>query len=312
MADLSRAGDVVAGSGRGPALEPAAEPVPPTTRETVPAWRRAGRLSTAWRYSVLVVIAALYLFPIVVVITTSLKPVDEIFSLPPSLGSDRWTLDNYGDALAAMPFGRYLLNTSFITIVTVIAQLLSSSIVAYSLAILQWRGRDALLVVIVATMMLPPQVTMIPVYIGWSKLGLTGSYLPLLLPQFFGLPFFIFMLRQFFRGIPMELVHAARVEGASELRIYWSVVLPLARPALAALAIFASLWSWTDFLIPLIYINDPDQYTLSIGMYAFFSEHGVAWGALMAAAVLMSLPLVLVLLIGQRQFLRGITLTGMR
>jgi multiple sugar transport system permease protein len=155
-------------------------------------------------------------------------------------------------------------------------------------------------------------VTMIPVYILWARMGLTGSYVPLIVPHFFGLAFFIFMLRQFFRGIPDDLLDAARVEGASELRVYWHIVLPLAKPALVTVAIFTFVWSWTDFLLPLIYIDDPEQYTLSIGLYSFFSEHGVEWGALMAASVLMSLPLILVFLVGQRQFLRGISLTGIK
>jgi multiple sugar transport system permease protein len=264
------------------------------------------------RYLALLGIAALYLFPFAVVVTTSLKPPDEIFSLPPRLGSDHWTLANYQAALDAMPFWRYLLNTAFISSVTVIGQLFSSSIVAYSLAKIRWRGRDALLILIVATMMLPPQVTMIPVYIGWNRIGLTGTYLPLLVPQFFGNAFFIFMLRQFFRGIPEELLDSARLDGASELRIYRSIVLPLAKPALVALSIFAFMWAWTDFLLPLIYINEPEQYTLSIGLYSFFSEHGVAWGALMAAATLMSIPLIAVFLVGQRQFLQGIAFTGIK
>jgi multiple sugar transport system permease protein len=280
--------------------------------------RRARRLTVdagarlALRYAILVGLAALFLFPFAVVITTSLKPADEIFKLPVSLGSDRWTLDNYRAALETMPFARYLFNTALISTVTVVGQLISSSIVAYSLAKIRWRGRDALLLLIVATMMLPPQVTMIPVYIGWSRIGLTGTYWPLLIPQFFGSAFFIFMLRQFFRGIPEELLDAARVEGASDMRIYRSIVLPLARPALVTLAIFAFMWSWTDFLLPLIYINDPNQYTLSIGLYSFFSEHGVEWGALMAASTLMSLPLIVVFFLGQRQFVRGIALTGIK
>jgi multiple sugar transport system permease protein len=272
----------------------------------------ARRAFDALRYLALVGMAALYLFPFAVVLTTSFKPLNEIFSLPPRLGSDHWTLDNYRAALDAMPFWRYLLNTAFISVVTVIGQLLSSSIVAYSLAKIRWRGRDALLIVIIATMLLPPQVTMIPVYIGWNKIGLTGTYLPLLVPQFFGSAFFIFMLRQFFKGIPEELLDAARLDGASELRTYWSIALPLATPALIALSIFAFMWAWTDFLLPLLYINDPEQYTLSIGLYSFFSEHGVAWGALMAAATLMSLPLIAVFLIGQRQFVQGIAVTGIK
>jgi multiple sugar transport system permease protein len=275
-----------------------------------PTLRRASALAA--RYLVLFGIAALYLFPFAVVVSTSLKPPTEIFSLPPRLGSDHWTFDNYKAAFDAMPFWRYLFNTGFISTVTVIGQLFSSSIVAYSLAKIRWRGRDALLILIVATMMLPPQVTMIPVYIAWNRIGLTGTYLPLLVPQFFGNAFFIFMLRQFFRGVPEELLDSARLDGASELRIYWSIVLPLARPALVALAIFAFMWAWTDFLLPLIYINDPQQYTLSIGLYSFFSEHGVAWGALMAAATLMSAPLIVVFLFGQRQFLQGIAFTGIK
>jgi multiple sugar transport system permease protein len=264
------------------------------------------------RYAALIGLAALYLFPFVVVLTTSLKPPEEVFSIPPSLGSDRWTLDNYADALSAMPFGRYLFNTALISTFSVAGQLLVSPLIAYSLAKIPWRHRDVLLVLILATMMLPPQVTMIPVYILWSKLGFTGSYVPLILPQFFGAAFFIFMLRQFFRGIPEELLDAARVEGASELTIYRRIVLPLAKPALVTVAIFTFMWSWTDFLLPLIYIDDPELYTLSIGLYGFFSEHGVAWGALMAASVLMSLPLILVFLVGQRQFIRGIALTGIK
>lgn len=264
------------------------------------------------RYAALAGLAALYLFPFVVVLTTSFKPPEEVFSIPPRLGSDRWTLDNYAEALSAMPFGRYLFNTALIATFSVVGQLLVSPLVAYSLAKIPWRHRNALLVLILATMMLPPQVTMIPVYILWAKLGFTGSYLPLILPQFFGSAFFIFLLRQFFRGIPEELLDAARVEGASELTIYRRIVLPLAKPALVTVAIFTFMWSWTDFLLPLIYIDDPEQYTLSIGLYAFFSEHGVAWGALMAASVLMSLPLILVFLVGQRQFIRGIALTGVK
>lgn len=285
--------------------------------EAQPEARRSARAARrlrgmALRYAALVGLAALYLFPFVVVLTTSFKPPDEVFSVPPTLGSERWTLDNYTEALSAMPFGRYLFNTALIAAFSVAGQLLVSPLVAYSLAKIPWRHRDALLVLILATMMLPPQVTMIPVYILWAELGFTGTYVPLILPQFFGAAFFIFMLRQFFRGIPEELLDAARVEGASELAIYRRIVLPLAKPALVTVAIFTFMWSWTDFLLPLIYIDDPEQYTLSIGLYGFFSEHGVAWGALMAASVLMSLPLILVFLFGQRQFIRGIALTGIK
>lgn len=271
-----------------------------------------GPIGLTARYGVLLGISFLFLFPFVVVVTTSLKPADEVFRLPPQLGSDHWTLDNYAEAFRAMPFARYLLNTAFLSTVSAIGQLLSSPLVAYSLAKLRWRGRDALLLLIVSTMMLPPQVTMIPVYMLWNKVGLMGTYFPLIIPQFVGSAFFIFMLRQFFRGIPSELVDAARADGASEFRIYRSIILPLARPALTVVAIFTFMWTWTDFLLPLIYLNDENLYTLSIGLYAFFSEHVVEWGALMAASTLMSLPLVGLFAVGQRQLIEGVSLTGIK
>jgi multiple sugar transport system permease protein len=264
------------------------------------------------RYLLLIGISALFFFPILVVISTSLKPATEIFSLPPQLWSDNWTLDNYVQAFQAMPFVQYLWNTALLASISVLGQLLSSPLVAYGLAKVRWRGRDGLLLLVIATMMLPPQVTLIPVYLVWGKLGLIGTYWPLLIPQFFGSAFFIFMLRQFFRGIPDELLDAARVDGASEFRIYRSIVLPLARPALATVAIFTFMWTWTDFLLPLIYLTDPKQYTLSIGLYAFFSEHGVQWGALMAASLMMSLPLILLFLVAQKQFIKGVSITGLR
>jgi multiple sugar transport system permease protein len=264
------------------------------------------------RYLLLIGISVVFFFPILVVLSTSLKPPTEIFSLPPQLWSDHWTLDNYVQAFQAMPFVQYLWNTALLASISVLGQLLSSPLVAYGLAKVPWRGRDGLLLLVIGTMMLPPQVTLIPVYLVWGKLGLIGTYWPLLIPQFFGSAFFIFMLRQFFRGIPDELLDAARVDGASEFRIYRSIVLPLARPALATVAIFTFMWTWTDFLLPLIYLTDPKQYTLSIGLYAFFSEHGVQWGALMAASLMMSLPIILLFLVAQKQFIKGVSITGLR
>jgi multiple sugar transport system permease protein len=264
------------------------------------------------RYALLIGISGLFFFPILVVVSTSFKPPTEIFSLPPQLWSEHWTLDNYVEAFEAMPFVRYLANTALLSTVSVMGQLLSSPLVAYGLSKIRWRGRDSLLLLVISTMMLPPQVTLIPVYLLWNKTGLIGTYWPLLIPQFFGSAFFIFMLRQFFRGIPDELLDAARVDGASEFRIYRSIVLPVARAALVTVAIFTFMWTWTDFLLPLIYLTDPSQYTLSIGLYAFFSEHGVQWGALMAASLMMSLPLVLLFLFAQRQFIQGVSITGLK
>jgi multiple sugar transport system permease protein len=155
-------------------------------------------------------------------------------------------------------------------------------------------------------MMLPPQVTLIPIYMLWNGLGATDSYLPLVLPAFLGTPFFIFLIRQFLLSVPDELLEAARIDGASEFRIYWTIVLPIARPALITSAVFQFIWTWTDFLNPLIYLNSPDKYTLSIGLYSFFGEHGVEWGPLMAACVLFTLPALIIYVVCQRYFVGGL------
>ena len=163
-----------------------------------------------------------------------------------------------------------------------------------------------LFILVLATMMLPPQVTLIPIYMMWNKVGATGTILPLVVPAFLGTPFFIFLIRQFLMSVPGELIEAAKVDGASELRIYWSIVLPIARPALITSAVFQFVWAWTDFLYPLIYLNDTDSYTLSVGLYSFLGEHGVQWGPLMAACVLFTLPAFVIFLVFQRYFIGGI------
>jgi multiple sugar transport system permease protein len=169
-----------------------------------------------------------------------------------------------------------------------------------------------MLMIILGTIMLSPQVTLIPIYLLWNHANLTDSYVPLVVPAFLGTPFLIFMLRQFLMSVPSELIEAARIDGASELRTYRSVVLPLARPALATAAVFQFVWTWTDFLNPLIYLNGTSKYTLSIGLYNFFSENGVEWGPLMAACVTFTLPAFVVFLLGQRYFVEGIATSGLK
>ncbi len=259
-----------------------------------------------------VIVTLVFLFPFLVMLSTSFKSPDETFSVPPRLWSDNWVSDNYSRVFDAMPFWRYLGNTFFLAIMTVIGTLFSCPLVAYSLAKVPWRGRDALFLLILATIMLPPQVTMIPIYLMWNETPLMGTYWPLILPPFLGSAFSIFLLRQFFRGIPNDLIDAARLDGASEFRIYWSIVLPLSRAALATVALFAFVGAWTDFLNPLIYLNDPEMYTLSIGLYNFFSQYGVEWGPLMAACAIFSIPLIVLFIFTQRQFIEGISLTGLK
>ncbi len=256
--------------------------------------------------AVTILLVAVFVFPFVVMLTTAFKPTDDIFSAPPELWPRTWTLEQFMLAVNQFPFFRYLANTLLISGLSVAGTLLASPLVAYSLAKLEWPGRNLLFVTILATMMLPPQVTLIPVYMLWNGLGATNSYLPLVVPAFLGTPFFIFMIRQFLLAVPDELIEAARIDGASELRIYWTIVLPIARPALITSAVFQFVWTWTDFLNPLIYLNDSDKYTLSIGLYSFFGQHGVQWGPLMAACVLFTLPAVVIYIAAQRYFVGGI------
>ncbi len=274
-------------------------------------WRRKTTKSTI-SYAAIAVVVAAFMFPFVVMLATSFKPPTEIFTLPPRLLPDEWVFDNYALALEVMPIGRYFLNTMIIAVFAVIGTLISCPLVGYALAKYQWRGRGLVFALVVGTMMLPPQVTFIPLYLVFDRVGLTGTFLPLILPAFFGTPFFIFLMRQFFMGIPNELIEAARIDGASEFRIYLTIVLPLARPALATIAVFQFMWSWTDFLNPLIYLNDESLYTLSLGLNNFFSSTGIAWGPLMAASVTFTLPALVVFLIGQRYFLGGIATTGLK
>ncbi len=161
-------------------------------------------------------------------------------------------------------------------------------------------------------MMIPVQVTFIPLYLLWDKFHAIGTFAPLIIPQFLGTPFFIFLLRQFFLGVPDALREAALIDGASELRTYFKIMLPQAKPALATVAVFQFVATWTDFFLPLVYLNDSSKYTLSIGLYSFFGEHGVAWGPLMAACLYFTVPALVIFMVAQRYFVRGITLTGMK
>lgn len=262
----------------------------------------------------------LFLVPFVWMFSTSLKDLSELGST--SWIPERLAWDNYRIAFSFGSWGRWLFNTLFITFTGVIGSVLSTSLVAYSFARLRWTGRDKLFSVVLATMMLPGIVTMIPQFILFSKLpafGLQGSnnwvntFLPLTVPAFTGSAFYIFMLRQFMRGIPMELSEAAKIDGASELRIWWSVVMPLTAPALAYIAITTFQHGWEDFMGPLLYLQREELYTLQLGLRQFESAAGgaPAWNQMMAASLVVMLPVIIVFIVFQRFFIEGVTLTGM-
>ena len=220
---------------------------------------------------------------------------------------------NYPVALARIGFTRCLLNTLFLCVMCVAGAATSSVLVAYGFAFLEFRGRGALFALTVATMMIPFAVTMIPVFLLYREFGWVGTFKPLWVTSWFGSAFFIFLLRQFFLGLPRDLLDAARIDGCTELEILWHVVVPLSRPAIAMVALFTFLGTWKDFMGPLIYLRHPSQFTLSLSLQAFQSEHGgTPWHLLMAASTVFSLPLIILFFAAMKTFIRGIAMTGIK
>jgi multiple sugar transport system permease protein len=213
-----------------------------------------------------------------------------------------------------IPFVRYLWNTIFISGVYALGTLISCSLVAFSCSRVRWPGRNLLFLIVLSTMLLPGEATLIPVYIIFKNLGWVGTFAPLTVPSFlcYGTAKYIFLLRQFFRTIPPELDEAARIDGTGYLGIFFLIIVPLARPALAVVVILVSLDKWTDFLNQLIYLNDPATYTLSLGLQQFQSTHNTQWGPLMAASALFMLPVIVLFMVAQKSFIRGITLGGLK
>ena len=219
---------------------------------------------------------------------------------------------NYREAIRYVPFWTFARNSVLLVVLNIVGQLLACSMVAYAFARLRWPGRDVIFVLLLSTMMLPPQVTMVPVFLIVRNLELYNTLTPLWLPSFFGSAFFIFLLRQFLMTIPRDLEDAAKIDGCSYFGLYWRIMLPLIRPALAAVAIFQFLGSWNDFMGPLIYINDLRLTPLSLGLFQFQQEHAAEWGMLMAGSLLMTLPAILIFFLAQKHFIQGITLTGIK
>ncbi|MDI9259764.1 carbohydrate ABC transporter permease [Alicyclobacillus sendaiensis] len=217
---------------------------------------------------------------------------------------------NYAQALTSQPFGRYALNSLFIALVNVVGNLVSNSFVAYGFARFRFPGRRVLFMLLLATMMVPSQVLLVPQFILFHDLGWINTFLPLTVPSFFGSAFYVFLLRQFFMTIPVELEEAARIDGAGPLRIFFSVVLPLIRPALTAVAIFSFQGAWNDFLTPLIYLSDPSKFTLQLGLAQFQGSFHTDWNLIMAASVVVMLPMAIIFFVAQKYFVQGITMTG--
>jgi multiple sugar transport system permease protein len=276
---------------------------------------RRRRRADGWRlatYATLIALGALYLLPLLWMIATSLKTGPQAIANPPSLIPSPIVWENFPKALTQINFPQALRNSLVYALPAVVGTVFSCSLVAYGFARIAWPGRDLVFLVLLGTMMLPGQVTFIPLYVIYAKLGWIGTFLPLVVPTFLGNPFFIFLLRQFFRGIPEELSSAARIDGASELQILLRIILPLSWPALITVGLFTFIDKWGDFFGPIVYLNNSDLYPLSVAVQTFQSAHKTDWPLSMAASVVISAPLVVLYFLAQRKFIEGITLTGIK
>ena len=271
------------------------------------------RLETLLVYIVIIAGAAAFLFPFYWLVITSVKPDAELFLWPPTLIPHDVEWYHYRDALEAVPILRYMGNSVYLTVLNIIGVVLSCSLVAYGFARYDVPGSRVLFFLLIATMMLPVYVTMIPLFLVFRQLDWVNTFKPLWVPAFFGNAFYIFLLRQFFKGIPTDLFDAARIDGCSEFGQYWRIMLPLTKPALTTVAIFQFQHTWNDFLFPLIYINSQDKKTIALGLQDFYkTQTDVSWQQLMATSTMMVLPVIIVFFLLQRYFIEGIALTGIK
>lgn len=264
-------------------------------------------------YTGLVTLAALpFLIPLFWIISTSFKPSPQIFSLSLNFIPSPFTLEHYCKVFEEFPFLLYFRNSVIVTLGTVVGALFSSCSVAYALSCMRWPDRTLVFGLLMATLFIPPQVTMIPAFLIFRYLGWVDTFLPLIVPFFLGNAFYVFLLRQFFLGLPSSLIEAARVDGATEPRILLTIAIPLCKPAILSVILFSGITAWNDFMGPLIYLSSEEKKTLAIGLQSLVGQYASEWGMLMAASFLMALPVLLFFVILQKYFIRGISMTGLK
>jgi multiple sugar transport system permease protein len=309
---------------------PRAATMPIVVTPSIPGARRAWFARQLQRQVVprivLILVCALFLLPFYWMVVTALKTRQELLAYPPTLWPSEFAWSNFREAVEYIPFFRYLANTSIITVLTIIGSIISNPIIAYGFSRIEWPGRDQIFYLVLATVFIPFPVLIValfdifaklprPVLDGW-RLAWEGNwintYLPLVVPMFFGNAFWIFLMRQFMMQIPHEISDAARIDGASEFRIFYQIVLPQALPAIGVISIFAGLHAWNDFLGPLIFLQDESKYTLSIGLTFFKAQREMQFSLLMAASTLVVLPVVALFLLFQRAFVEGISLGSIK
>ena len=269
-------------------------------------------LNTVTGYTILSILAVLFLVPLYWMFSTALKTQTQTFAIPPEWIPDPVAWDNFAAVFHEVPFGRFVINTAFLVVMNIIGQLVSVTLVAYGFARLRFPGRDVLFLIMLSTLMIPYQITLVPRFILFSKLGWVNTYLPLIVPAFTGSPFLIFLVRQYIMSIPFDLDEAAYIDGASRFTVFRKVILPLARPALALVVVFTFIDVWNDFLQPLIYLNDPNMFTVSLGLSFFQGQRETNWNLLMAASLMAMVPPLVLFFFAQRQLIGGISVEGLK
>jgi ABC-type glycerol-3-phosphate transport system permease component len=278
-------------------------------------WRRRQnrqRISTLLSHTLLLIGAAIMVLPFVWMVSTSFKAAGQTFVYPPKWIPSPFVWQNYVEMWNALPFNNFTFNSMKIATLATLGQLISCSMAGFAFSVIRFKGRDVLFIMLIATLMVPYQVTLIPTFILFSKIGWVGTHLPLWVPAFWGGAFGTFLLRQFFLSIPLELAESARIDGANIFQIFRHIYIPLSKPALATLAIFTFMWSWNDLLNPLIYVSELKQLTMTIGLSFFQNQYGGKWTLMMAGAVVSVLPILLVFFFAQKYFIQGIAMTGIK
>lgn len=293
----------------------ASQPITPTApKKLINLRSKTVRIRIAHLIShfLLLVGSLIMVIPFFWMLSTSLKAPGKTFVFPPQWIPDPVVLRNYADMWTALPFGNFFLNSVKIATLSTIGQLIACSISAFAFSVIKFRGRDVLFLILVATLMIPYQVTLIPTFILYSKIGWVGTHLPLWVPAFWGGAFGTFLIRQFYMTIPLELAESARIDGANIFQIFRYIYVPLSGVALATLAIFTFMWSWNDLLTPLIYLREMKQLTLTAGLSFFQNQYGGKWTLMMAGAMVSILPILIIFFTAQKYFIQGIAMTGIK
>lgn len=283
----------------------------PNVRTRLIGNRRRRQIQKVGILAILLIGSAFYILPFLWMLSTSLKPSEEVFTYPPRWIPTSFEWRNYVDGWTILPFTTFLMNSLIITITNVIGNLVSCSLAAYGFARLQARGRNILFVFMLGTMMIPLEVTLVPTFLLFNEAGLLNTFWPLIIPAWFGYPFAIFLLRQFFMTIPRDLDDAARIDGASHLRILITIIIPLSKPALATVSIFAFIGNWNNLIGPLIYLRSTEKFTMALGLRLFDGQYQTFYNQLMAVSIISLIPMFILFFVAQRLLIQGVALTGM-